>query len=254
MTNALQVFSYKDKQVRTVERDGEVWFVAKDVADILELRDAELATRGLDEDEKGTHKMCTPGGVQDMTVISEPGLYTLLMRSNKPEAKPFRRWVTHEVLPSIRKTGSYTIPGAEQTQEPLNVRVRVAELLQRLALQVSDKSEREAINREAYRYATGQEFPKPEPTPKKTRNPRYWTAQQVGAVLKWPADAVTHRAEKLGITKKSVNGCWNGETWSFSKEGRRKFLVLVRDGVVKIEGRHAYYEGGYKRIYWSYDA
>ncbi|MBQ3446929.1 MAG: Bro-N domain-containing protein [Synergistaceae bacterium] len=259
MTNALQVFSYKDRQVRTVERDGEVWFVAKDVCDVLEIKNTTDAIKSLDDDEKMTLDFSEGhsgqrGGAQSYNVINEPGLYRLIFRSNKSEAKQFTRWVTHEVLPTIRKTGSYTIPGAEQAQEPLNVRVRVAEVLQRLALQVSDKSEREAINREAYRYATVQEFPKPEPTTKKSRSPRYWTAQQVGAVLKWPADAVTHRAEKLGITKKAVNGCWDGDTWSFSKEGRRKFLELVRDGVVKIEGRHAYYEGGYKRIYWSYDA
>lgn len=101
------MFSYKGREVRTTEIDGDTWFVAKDVADILEIRDAFNATRELADDEKGTAKVSTPGGMQDMTVINEAGLYTLLMRSNKPEAKPFRRWVTHDVLPSIRKTGSY---------------------------------------------------------------------------------------------------------------------------------------------------
>ena len=101
------MFSYKGKEVRTTEIDGDTCFVAKDIADVLEIRDAFNATRELDYDEKGTAKVSTPGGMQDMTVINEAGLYTLLMRSNKPEAKPFRRWVTHDVLPSIRKTGSY---------------------------------------------------------------------------------------------------------------------------------------------------
>ena len=110
----IQIFCYKSMPVRTVEVDGEVWFVAKDVADILEIMRTNDATEGLDEDEKGTAKIRTPGGVQDMTIISEAGLYTLLMRSNKPEAKPFRRWVTHEVLPSIRKTGSYSLSNASK--------------------------------------------------------------------------------------------------------------------------------------------
>lgn len=251
MTSEVQVFSYETQPVRTVEIEGDVWFVGKDVAEILGYSNPQEAVRThVEEEDKGVSEILTPGGMQKLIIINESGLYSLILSSKLPTAKKFKHWVTSEVLPQIRKTGSYNAPDLE----PLNVRVRVAEVLQRLALQVSCKAEREAINREAYRYATGQEFPKPEPTPKKPRTPRYWTAQQVGAVLKWPADAVTHRAEKLGLTKKGVNGCWDGETWSFSKEGRRKFLELVRDGVVKIEDGHAYYEGGYRRIYWSYDA
>ena len=107
--NALQVFSYKEKEVRTTSIDGEVWFVAKDVCDILELSDVSMTTRTLDEDEKGTSKICTPGGIQDMTVVNEAGLYSIILRSNKPEAKAFSRWVRHEVLPSIRKTGSFSL-------------------------------------------------------------------------------------------------------------------------------------------------
>ena len=105
---SIQVFSYKNKEVRTTEIDGETWWVAKDVCDILGI--TVEATRRLEDDEKGLKKIQTPSGMQDMTVINESGLYTLLMRSNKEEAKPFRRWVTHEILPSIRKTGSYSLP------------------------------------------------------------------------------------------------------------------------------------------------
>lgn len=118
-TNAIQTFVYKnEKPVRTVNIDGDVWFVAKDVADILGFEDATHAVRGLDDDEKGLHKMDTLGGMQDMTVISEPGLMTLILRSNKKEAKPFRRWVTHEVLPQIFRSGSYSMPNATQETAP----------------------------------------------------------------------------------------------------------------------------------------
>ena len=106
----IAIFCYKSMPVRTVEVDDDTWFVAKDVCDILELSNSRMAVQELDEDEKGVSKTDTPGGIQDMTIISEAGLYTLLMRSNKPEARPFRRWVTHDVLPSIRKTGSYALP------------------------------------------------------------------------------------------------------------------------------------------------
>jgi len=112
--NAVVPFNFGDHLVRVVMDDqGEPWWVAKDVAMVLEYPAAKDAVRLLDEDEKGAHKLPTPGGEQNMIVITESGLYTLIIRSNKPEAKTFRRWITHEVLPSIRKTGAYAMPGME---------------------------------------------------------------------------------------------------------------------------------------------
>lgn len=109
MKNALQIFTYNGNNVRTVERNGEVWFVAKDVADVLEIQNIRQNTVNLDDDEKDVCKVYTPSGEQDMTVISESGLYALVLRSNKPEAKNFSRWVRKEVLPTIRKTGQFSI-------------------------------------------------------------------------------------------------------------------------------------------------
>lgn len=108
-TFAPKVFTFEGKQLRTVvDENGEPLFVAKDVCDILEM--TLEATRRLDKDEKGLTKIQTLGGIQDMTMVNEAGLYTLLVRSNKEQARPFRRWVTHEVLPSIRKYGMYATP------------------------------------------------------------------------------------------------------------------------------------------------
>lgn len=109
MENAIQVFSYKKRELRTTEIGGEIWFVAKDVCDILEIINPSDAVKDFDEDEKGIANIYTPGGKQNMTIISEPGVYALVMKSRKPEAKQFSRWVRHEVLPSIRKTGSYSL-------------------------------------------------------------------------------------------------------------------------------------------------
>ena len=107
----LQVFSFQDKQVRVVMENGEPWWVAADVCGVLEFGNPRQALEThLEADEKGVQKMDTLGGEQSMTVISESGLYTLIMRSNKPEAKKFRRWVTSEVLPAIRKHGAYATP------------------------------------------------------------------------------------------------------------------------------------------------
>lgn len=107
--NALQVFAYGDSMVRIIDVEGSPWWVAKEVSAILGYDGAASGTlRILDDDEKGVQRMHTPGGMQDTLCVSESGLYTLIFRSNKPEAKVFRRWVTHEVLPQIRKTGAYS--------------------------------------------------------------------------------------------------------------------------------------------------
>ena len=107
MSNELQIFNYQNNEVRVVEKDGEPWFVAKDVADIFEIQNIRQNMDDFDDDEKGVCNIYTPGGMQSMTVINEPGLYKLAFKSRKPEAKKFVRWVTHEVLPSIRKHGMY---------------------------------------------------------------------------------------------------------------------------------------------------
>lgn len=107
-------FMYESKEVRTIkDENGNPWFVAKDVADILEIEWQGSGTlRPLEDDEKGITICYTPGGKQEMLTVSESGLYALIFRSNKPEAKKFRKWVTAEVLPQIRKTGTYTVPAA----------------------------------------------------------------------------------------------------------------------------------------------
>lgn len=106
-------FDFENSPVRTTTDDlGEVWFVAKDVCDILELQNPTSSLKALDDDELTYEKLRSGGQTREMNLISESGLYTLIIRSNKAQAKPFRRWVTHDVLPAIRKTGSYGIPGA----------------------------------------------------------------------------------------------------------------------------------------------
>ena len=108
-SSALKLFENPQFRVRVIMRCSDPWFVAKDACDCLKITNVSKACQTLDDDEKGITKSYTLGGSQDMMLISESGLYTLIMRSNKPEAKVFRKWVTSEVLPSIRKTGSYSV-------------------------------------------------------------------------------------------------------------------------------------------------
>ncbi|MTW19444.1 phage antirepressor Ant, partial [Rhodoplanes serenus] len=114
--NAVSPFQFEGRNVRLIDRDGESWFIASDVARELGYAEAKDLTRTLDDDEKGRHNLPTPGGDQDVTIISEPGLYRAIIqrRANKKHDHSltekivrFQRWVFHDILPSIRKTGGY---------------------------------------------------------------------------------------------------------------------------------------------------
>ena len=107
--NEIHVWNYESSEVRTVQVNGEPWFVLADVCKVLELSSPHKVAERLDGDEKGRNQIPTLGGVQEMAVVNESGLYTVILRSDKPQANPLRKWVTSEVLPSIRKHGSYSV-------------------------------------------------------------------------------------------------------------------------------------------------
>lgn len=110
--NELRAFNYGETTVRTTEINGEPWFVLKDVCEVLGLSDTNRTAERLDADELTRIKLVSGGQAREMIAINESGLYNVILRSDKPEAKPFRKWVTSEVLPSIRKSGGY-IAGQE---------------------------------------------------------------------------------------------------------------------------------------------
>lgn len=111
---AMQVYTFNetDISIRIQNIDGNPWFVAKDLCDALELNDVRRAVEPLDDDEKLTGEILQSGQRRLMWLVNESGMYALVIRSNKPEAKKFRKWVTNEVLPRIRRTGSYTVQPA----------------------------------------------------------------------------------------------------------------------------------------------
>lgn len=108
MSAALQLFKFEHQPVRVVLVDGEPWFVLSDICRALGIANVGNAAARLDDDVKGVHQADTPGGRQQVTVVSESGMYEVVIRSDKKEAARFRRWVTHKVLPEIRRTGSYS--------------------------------------------------------------------------------------------------------------------------------------------------
>lgn len=129
MTNAIQAFeSGQFGTIRALSVDGEPWFVAKDVCDALGLNNTTEALRNLDEDEKSniSNSELAQNGGRSPLIISEPGLYKLIMRSRKPEAKAFQRWVTHEVLPALRRDGAYVASDGTEDDATLMARALLA--------------------------------------------------------------------------------------------------------------------------------
>jgi len=122
-------FEFESHALRVnLDAAGQPWFVAADVCAALDLPETHKAIARLDDDEKGRNSIPTPGGLQEMSVVNESGLYNLVLGSRKPEAKRFKRWITHEVLPSIRKTGAYVSP-MPVTALPAPTQDRVTALL-----------------------------------------------------------------------------------------------------------------------------
>ena len=141
--NDLQIFNYNGKEIRTVEKNGDLWWVLKDVCDVLGLSNPTMIAGRLDEDEKDIFKTKSDLALdipnRGVSIINESGLYNVILRSDKPEAKKFKRWVTHEVLPSIRKHGAY------MNEQILEQALTSPDFLIRLAQEL--KSEKEARQR-----------------------------------------------------------------------------------------------------------
>lgn len=126
--NSIFTFPETGQTVRVMIKDGEPWFVGKDVCNVLGLVNNRKAMYALEDDEKGVTQSYTLGGMQNITIISEAGFYRLVLRSDKPIAKPFQRWVTHDVLPSIRKTGGYIHATPDESPEMIMAKaLRVAD-------------------------------------------------------------------------------------------------------------------------------
>ena len=137
MNNSVQSFNFNQKQIQVINKDGEAWFVASEIAAMFGYRDAANLTRILDDDEKGTHNVSTLGGKQDVSVINESGFYHAAFKSRKAEVKPFRKWVTSEVLPAIRKTGGYQVGQKTTADDRTGLHQAVAALVGRKGINYS---------------------------------------------------------------------------------------------------------------------
>ena len=162
--NNLTIFESPEfGSIRTVEEDGEPWLVGKDVATALGYKNPQEAIRThVDDEDKGVSEILTPGGKQSVPIINESGLYSLVLSSKLPTARKFRRWVTSEVLPSIRKTGGYTAKPMTSYQQMMaetrrrNAQIQEARIYTELAKRYKGTTYEQVLNAHATRSLSGE--------------------------------------------------------------------------------------------------
>lgn len=208
MKNEIQIFKNDEfGQVRTTTINGEPWFVGKDVADILGYSNPRDAiSKHVDDEDKGVANCDTLGGRQTLSIINESGLYALIIGSKLPTAKKFKRWVTSEVLPSIRKTGSYTVDPLQKQRLEIdlnNSRANVAALWLEIGNLATPEYKQVCSSYASSVLAGGKEvIPLPE-----CKIDRYYSAAEIAAALGITANRVGKIANQNGL-KTAEYGKW----------------------------------------------
>ena len=242
MKQQLVPFDFEGSQVRVVtDARGEPWFVAADVLSTISLD--RKALERLDDDEKGVNSIHTPGGTQEMTTVNEPGLYALVLGSRKAEAKRFKRWVTHEVLPAIRKTGSYAVSAMAALPAPTQDRVTslllIGEAVAKvpgvkvgiaMAATLTCIQENTGLTIEPLRRALP-----PANEPIGSLNPT-----QIGEQVCLSAKAINVRLRDLGLQFRNERGDWEltepgqrfGEAIPYMRNGHSGYQILWKPEVI----------------------
>lgn len=245
--NELRIFNNTDfGDVRTVEKDGNIWFVGKDVAEALGYaRTADAVKAHIDADDKGVCVLPTPGGRQETTIINESGLYSLVLSSKLPSAKAFKRWITSEVIPSIRKTGSYNKPSKQPiTQQEqrakamlLNAQSRQCKLWLRLAETTDLPDYKHICQQKAAEVLAGSPVLPMQKAEKKTLS-----ATEIGKILGITAHKVGMLANKFALKSdaygkyfydKSPNSNKQVETFRYYEDAVEKFKEILEGGAAK---------------------
>ncbi len=245
--NELRIFNNADfGDVRTVEKDGNIWFVGKDVAEALGYaRTADAVKAHIDADDKGVCDLPTPGGRQETTIINESGLYSLVLSSKLPKAKAFKRWITSEVIPSIRKTGSYNKPSKQPTTQQeqrakamlLNAQSRQCKLWLRLAETTDLPDYKHICQQKAAEVLAGSPVLPMQKAEKKTLS-----ATEIGKILGITAHKVGMLANKFALKSdaygkyfydKSPNSNKQVETFRYYEDAVEKFKEILEGGAAK---------------------
>lgn len=222
--NDIQIFKNDQfGEIRSVTIDGEPWFVGKDVASVLGYSNTKDAlSRHVDTEDKGGSQITTTSGQQKMTIINESGLYSLILSSKLPTAKAFKSWVTHDVLPAIRKTGKYDAKPMTDYQQMMdetrrkNASIQTARLLMQLASQY-DGTYRDVLNAHATKELTG-DFLLPLPYLEE----KTYSAGEIGQMLGVSANKVGILANRNGLKTKEY-GKWFHDKSRYSNKEVQSF-------------------------------
>lgn len=220
MKNLVKVFEKDNFKVRTIIKDNEIWFVGKDVAEALGYSDTNQAIRKhIDEEDKLTRQIDGIGQKREMYIINESGLYSLVLSSKLPTAKEFKRWVTSEVLPSIRKTGSYqstqinTISKEEFILREKEVDVKRAELLLQIANRTNISEYKQIIDSYATEVLTGKKLLPLPVVEKKT-----YSASEIGKILGVSANKIGKLANEFNLKTEQYGKYFYDKSKYSSKE------------------------------------
>ena len=240
MNNELQIFANPEfGNIRIVRIDDEPWFVAVDVCKALEIGNPAQALSRLDEDEKNNTIISNEGiaGNPTKAIINEPGLYTLVLSSRKPEAKTFKRWVTHEVLPAIRKTGGYKAPKQSSDRDKAmlkNAQARSAKLWLEIAKNTGIQTYKDVCNAYAAKELAGEDVL---PLPKVQE--KSYSATDIGKMLGVSKNKIGSLASKNNM-KCDEYGAWyhdkspysskEVETFRYNDKAVEKFRSLLKGG------------------------
>lgn len=220
MKNLVKVFEKDNFKIRTIIKDNEIWFVGKDVAEALGYSDTNQAIRKhIDEEDKLTRQIDGIGQKREMYIINESGLYSLVLSSKLPTAKEFKRWVTSEVLPSIRKTGSYqstqinTISKEEFILREKEVDVKRAELLLQIANRTNISEYKQIIDSYATEVLTGKKLLPLPVVEKKT-----YSASEIGKILGVSANKIGKLANEFNLKTEQYGKYFYDKSKYSSKE------------------------------------
>ena len=239
MNNELQIFNNSDfGNIRVVENGGEPWFVGKDIAEALAYKDtSDALKRHVDNDDKLTRRFTDSGQSREMYIINESGVYSLIFGSKLPQAKAFKRWVTHEVLPTIRKTGSYKTPKQSSDREKAmlkNAQARSAKLWLEIAKNTGIQTYKDVCNAYAAKELAGEDVL---PLPKVQK--KSYSATDIGKMLGVSKAKIGALANKNNM-KCDEYGSWfhdkspysgkEVEAFRYNSKAIEKFRSLLEGG------------------------
>ncbi len=222
----IQVFNFEQNEVRTLQINNQPYFVLTDVCQVLGLTNPSKVAQRLDEDERSNFKLGRQGKA---TIINESGLYAVILRSDKPQAKQFRKWITAEVLPTLRKTGTYTVKKTAEDKARMlatreeNIKVRKAQLLFRVSEKCGVESYKQVLHSHITLMLTGQELL---PLPKAEHTT--YTAGQIGEMLGISANMVGKLANRYGLkTAEFGETVWDKSPYSAHQCQTFRYYISV---------------------------